>query len=485
MNTSLLNEELAPLNAQIAETQQKLDELTASLRVIDADLQSHLAEKERFEALRDVCNALDHLNQLDAGDLFWAELPDVAAPDARLRTLRDQITAFEEQTAHVEEERNTLKAAIENCLWELGDLDEEVRQAYARDERRQEEFVIEREMSPAPFLPMVMPWNIDVSSERRFRKTLLISLSWCVLLGVILPMITLPVIDRSVEVVEIPERLVTLVKKEPIIPEPVPPQPQEEQKPVEPEKPKQETSEQTAKTEKPVKKVETVKKVAGGGKKDARKKAETTGVLAFKGTFTDLMDEVPVAKLGTEAKVKKNSKEIPGQSQARRNLVAMQAKSGTSGGISNFGVSRNLGNGGSGGGSGYGNAGQIGGVGFSRVESAVAGIGGEEGRPTAGGPGPGRTDEEIQIVFDRYKATLYRIYNKELRKDPTLRGKLLLKLTIEPEGEVSFCKVESTDLGSETLVAQIVDRVSRFNFGPKEDVPPTTILYPIDFLPAT
>jgi len=29
------------------------------------------------------------------------------------------------------------------------------------------------------------------------------------------------------------------------------------------------------------------------------------------------------------------------------------------------------------------------------------------------------------------------------------------------------------------------DRVKKFNFGPKEDVPVTTILYPIDFLPAT
>jgi hypothetical protein len=100
------------------------------------------------------------------------------------------------------------------------------------------------------------------------------------------------------------------------------------------------------------------------------------------------------------------------------------------------------------------------------------------------GPGASRTDEEIQIVFDRYKATLYRIYNKELRKDPTLRGKILLKITIEPGGEVSLCKVESTDLASPELVAQIVGRVEKFNFGPKDGVPKTTILYPIDFLPA-
>ena len=41
----------------------------------------------------------------------------------------------------------------------------------------------------------------------------------------------------------------------------------------------------------------------------------------------------------------------------------------------------------------------------------------------------GRTDEEIQIVFDRYKAALYRLYNRELRKDPTLRGQIDAQLT--------------------------------------------------------
>ena len=489
MNTSLLYEELAPLNEQIEGTEERLKILETELRIIDAELETHLAVKQRFEALREVCNALDRLDELDAGDLFWSELTGLADAGESLALLRHRIANFEEQAQGIEENREAIRTKIAECLYDLNDLDEEVRQAHAREARRQEEFVIEREMAPVRFLPMTMPWNIDVDSERQFRKTLLLCLFCSVTFGTIIPLIALPIIDRSVEVVKIPERLVTLVKNEPLIPEPVQPRPRTEQlekQKLEPEQPKQETSEKTAKIEQQPAKVEPVKKADGGGAQNARKKAETTGVLAFKSTFSDLMDEVPVAKLGTDARVNKDSKLIPGQSQAQRNLVAMQAKSGTSGGIGNLGVSRNLGNGGSGGGgNGYGNAGQIGGVGYSNVESAVAGIGGEEGRPVSGGPGPGRTDEEIQIVFDRYKATLYRIYNKELRKDPTLRGKLLLKITIEPEGEVSMCLVEATDLASDVLVTQIVDRVSRFNFGPKEGVPVTTILYPIDFLPAT
>lgn len=100
------------------------------------------------------------------------------------------------------------------------------------------------------------------------------------------------------------------------------------------------------------------------------------------------------------------------------------------------------------------------------------------------GLAPGRTDEEIQIVFDRYKTALYRIYNQELRKNPTLRGKILMRISIETNGEVSMCKVESTDLASPELVEKIVERIKRFNFGPKEGVSKITILYPIDFLPA-
>ena len=75
------------------------------------------------------------------------------------------------------------------------------------------------------------------------------------------------------------------------------------------------------------------------------------------------------------------------------------------------------------------------------------------------GPGLARTDEEIQIVFDRYKASLYRLYNRELRKDPTLQGQMILRLTIEPNGSVSFCQLHATDMNAPELVTQIVDRV--------------------------
>jgi TonB family protein len=87
-------------------------------------------------------------------------------------------------------------------------------------------------------------------------------------------------------------------------------------------------------------------------------------------------------------------------------------------------------------------------------------------------------------VFDRYKASFYRLYNRELRKNPSLQGKMVLRLTIEPDGSVSMCKLQSTDMDAPDLANEVVDRVKTINFGPKEGVQAVTIVYPIDFLPA-
>jgi TonB family protein len=144
-------------------------------------------------------------------------------------------------------------------------------------------------------------------------------------------------------------------------------------------------------------------------------------------------------------------------------------------GINTAALSRNVG----------GTGKDIGGVEFSRVESSIGTDFAGEERPLSDGPGPSRTDEEIQIVFDKYKAALYRIYNRELRKNPTLQGKMVLRLTIEPNGKVSACTVDSSDMDAPTLDKKIAARVKKFNFGAKDGVPTITILYPIDFLPAS
>lgn len=468
----MLSQELAPLNAQIGQTSSQLGVLEEQMRAVEAELEKYSAAKQRVDALRDVCNALDKLGELKADDLFWKGLSAAEGGNEHLARVRGRVARFEAQISGILEKQAAVQVKIDQRRDELECLYEEVRDAYEREERRNEEFVIEREVSPTPWRDMIMPWTKGGESERRFRRAVLVALLICFFFGAVIPLITVPLPDRSVAEFEIPERIAMLVKQEPPrpAPQPEPARIPDESKPkTEPEKLKPESTPAPA-----------PQKVAADSVPAPRKKAESAGILAFKSTFADLMEETPVAKLGAEAHLNQENAQRAGQAVAQRSLVTMQARGGSSGGIGNHGVSRNVGRGNA---DRLGGGGIGGGDGFARVSSTVASVT-ESARPLSSGPGPGRTDEEIQIVFDRYKAALYRIYNTELRKDPTLRGKMLLRMTIEPSGAVSFCQVESTDLGSPDLVAQIVERVRRFNFGPKEEVPKVTILYPIDFLPA-
>jgi hypothetical protein len=156
-------------------------------------------------------------------------------------------------------------------------------------------------------------------------------------------------------------------------------------------------------------------------------------------------------------------------------MVTSQAV-GSSGGINLASLSREV--------AGGGGGGELEGVQVVRATSSIGGGSGPD-RPLRGGPGLSRTDEEIQIVFDRHKAALYRLYNRELRRDPTLMGQMVLRIRIEPDGSVSLCELRASDMNAPELAAQVVSRVRTFDFGAKEGIPAITILYPIDFLPAT
>jgi hypothetical protein len=210
-------------------------------------------------------------------------------------------------------------------------------------------------------------------------------------------------------------------------------------------------------------------------------KVGKAGILAFKEKFASLAQDQNAPRLGADARY--GAADDMGRSSSPSVLTTTTP--GGSGGINVASLNRSVGGGGGGGGGGGSGRGGIGGVQVGRATSPIASIGGGTDRPKArGGVGPARTDEEIQIVFDRYKASFYRLYNRELRNNPTLKGQMVLRLTIETDGSVSMCVLHSSDMNAPDLAAQVVERVKTINFGAKEGVPAVTITYPIDFLPA-
>jgi hypothetical protein len=436
------------LHEQLDQAREKLDGLVRALRGVDGELEGLTRERQRYQLLDQACSALEELSKLGAAGLFWDGRVAGHDGDDHVRFVRGHVDAFQKRLGEIEERRQEVLEEIQSQQESADLLADDLDELKRREEERKLEWLVEREIGPLPTRLTVMPWTRSGEDDSRFRRTLAALLLLSLLLGLLFPMIDLPLAEPW-EAKEVPERLARLIQEE----LPPPPPVREETKPeeVEPEPDRPLVAEETAPKEQP------------------KKTAESKGILAFREQFSSLSASKAPARLGSQARITSSAQAQSGR--PTRNMVATLAP-GSSGGINLASLSREVGGGG----------GQPEGVEVARVTSSIGGVAGEA-RPLSSGPGPGRTDEEIQIVFDRHKAALYRLYNRELRRDPTLKGQIVLRIRIEPDGSVSLCDLQSSDMKAPQLASQVVERVKTFDFGAK-DVPAVTILYPIDFLPA-
>jgi len=451
------------LAAELAQARQALDALASELRGVDAELESFATEREQHRLALDICSWLDKLGGIGGAAVFWGESVDTHANADHVRRVRARVDQFNERLGEIEARRSGVIDRITQQQGHAAFMEDVLFEALEEEERRKQEWIVEREISKLPAYKTFMPWSRGGEDDQRFRKNVATALLLCLVFAIVVPFIKLPQSVLKPEAA-VPERIVRLlIESQPKPPTPARqlPQPKPEEKVAE-QKPR-EAPKVAAKTpEKEVPEPTTAEPQA----------PVKQGILAFREKLADLQEDQALSRLGSQAQINNAGDAGPVQ----RAMLTTNAP-GSSGGINVASISRSVG--------GNGGSGGMTRVAITRATSAIGGI----GKPGADRPLSGdsvansRTDEEIQIVFDRYKAALYRLYNRELRKDPTLRGQMVLKLTIEPDGSVSMCQLQSSDMNAPELSAQVVERVKTINFGAK-DVAALTILYPIDFLPA-
>jgi len=484
------SQEEQELRAQVEQVRERLDGLTADLRVVDDEVESLAPQRTQHELLDRACGSLEELKELGAASLFWGEWVEPERIEEQLRGVRGRVDEFQSQLGELDEGRQAIleKIGLEEENLEI--LGEDIYHVREAEERKKLEWVVERDVSPVPPRLQLLAWARGGEDDRRFRRSLAASLLVCLLLSFLLPMIDLP-LPKPFVPDDMPKRLAQLVRQEKAKPVPVPP-------PVAETAPEQQEADPTEQAQPPEQPLETPTMAATdpvpneapgepGPENPAiaaarrQEKIGKAGILAFRDKFASLTRDDVAPRLGTDARYG-DADDASNPSMTSRSMLTTNAP-GSSGGINIASLSRSVG----GGGGGSGGGGGIQGVQVGRATSGIASIGGGGGgggdRPRArDGQAASRTDEEIQIVFDRYKASFYRLYNRELRKDPTLRGQMVLRLTIEPDGSVSMCKLQSMDMDAPDLAAQVVNRVLTIDFGAK-DVAALTIVYPIDFLP--
>jgi outer membrane biosynthesis protein TonB len=453
------------LRDKLDRSEHVLDDLKGDLHAIDAEIDALAQRNQQYEVLSQVCRSLEELENLGVSHLFWDERSGSDKRTEYLRGARRKIDDFGSEIARVEDRRQSVIDKIGDQNDVLDYLHYDLRDAIAQEESRRNEWLVEREADRLPNRAQVMPWARGCEEDDRFRRSLAVSLLVSIAVGLLVSMVELPILERS-KMIEVPERIAKLVREE--IKPPPPVEPVEEPVIPEEELPEPELAEEQPPEELPEVTEEPL--VAEVAQPETREQVKAKGILAFRDSFASRANIRPTAQLGSHARVTNAGENAVGRPQ--RSMVTTSAP-GSSGGINLADISRDVG----GGGRGL-EGGQV-----MQVASSIGGAGGGD-RPLSGGTSAGRTDEEIQIVFDRYKAALYRLYNRELRKDPTLRGQLVLRLTIEPDGSVSLCQLQSSNMDAPVLSQQVVDRIRAFDFGAKEGIVAMTIIYPIDFLPA-
>ena len=308
-----------------------------------------------------------------------------------------------------------------------------------------------------------LPWSRDRAESGRFGLITGLMLALFLIPALIIPGLQVPEPERE-KAEQLPPRLAKLVQP----PKPVEPpepvvEPEPEQSKPEPE-PKRVEAPQQIPPEPTVAKSKPEPEPAPQTTEQARETASRSGLFAMKDRLSALTSVgTPAPEVQRVANV--NNSQAVGLAPETPNDSVLQG----SGGVET-------------------REGPVREVELAKHETSDVAAPRETAPQVASQPEPARPSvgeramSNIRQVFDAQKSVLYSLYQRELRQDPTLEGKVTLELVIEPDGSVSACDVVGSELDHPMLEKRIALRVQMFNFG-AANVETRKVRFPIDFLP--
>ena len=364
-------------------------------------------------------------------------------------------------------------------------------------------------LSTVSFRKPVLAWSIAAEDEKRFRHITKRVLGVVLLLAVVMPFVPRPAPELQ-RAQPLPPPLARLLLERQTPPPAPPPPPQLAQadkpladatlppKPV-PEPPRKDERAPVPEARKPI-----PNKPPGEAIDTARKRASGVGLLAAASEIAAIAAAPAAVQLrqdiapgpgvgtgqgvgvgaGTEAGIPARAMitSTAGRGSDGLNTAAFSRDTG-GGGLAGRATTVVEGHAGGGGGGGPGGGG-AGGNGRAGAGSGAGAGPGAGGALTRSGSGKAsRSIEEIKLVFERNKGAIYALYNRALREDSSLQGKVVLQLKIDPSGTVTDCRIVSSELKSVDLERKLLARIRQFDFGAKE-VEPMVVSWPVDFLPS-
>jgi len=289
-----------------------------------------------------------------------------------------------------------------------------------------------------------LPWDDDENSVRNYR----IILSALCIAAIIFSWIVASTLLKESQQrtrAEIPERFVKLVleqKKRKIVTPPPPPPKIVEKEII---KKKQVVKKQPEAKLKPKQKT-IVQQKPKGNREDAREKAKRN--LAVFDVFADLKDASTSKKIADN---KQMSADIGQAKTVTRDMIVNNAKKG-SGGVKLAKASTNMG------GSG------LAGGGSRQVSSNLAAAKVKQSRSASGGGQAERPSENIEKFMDRHKSSFFTLYNRALRKTPSMRGEVIFNIKILADGQVAEVSIISSELNNPKLERKLLTQIRSIRF---------------------
>lgn len=99
-----------------------------------------------------------------------------------------------------------------------------------------------------------------------------------------------------------------------------------------------------------------------------------------------------------------------------------------------------------------------------------------------GGSGEFDSAVVVRTIKTRIKA-IQACYELELRRNPTLAGKVTVQFSIQPQGNVTEVKVTNNSTGDDAVAQCVANTIGRFRFNPGPEGGSVSYSYPFVFAP--
>ncbi|QBF81358.1 AgmX/PglI C-terminal domain-containing protein [Shewanella maritima] len=297
--------------------------------------------------------------------------------------------------------------------------------------------------------------------DKQFKLILSLLLLCYLFFAVLVPMLEQAEIPREVKE-QLPPQLAKIILKEKQLPPP--PKPIEQPKPEPEELKKEQVKPEPKEAEK-----EPPKIPVAPSREQAREKAQNAGLAAMKDELFSMREAFEV-KPSTTTLDNSQADEV----KVERKMIAAAASEQTQS-LAKSSVTQTV------------SSGELSTKSTQQVrlaeEEVLAQAGAVAEKAKLSSTKGQRSEETIRRTLEANKSRMYSLYNRALRKDPMLKGKVMFQITIEPNGSISAVKINSSELNNAKLERQLTLVLRKIKFA-AEDVSVMTTIWSIDFLPS-